>query len=189
MSLCGCLPGATGIHILISVIDAPPTQPNGTIAGNVYSVDVTDQAGAPLAIATCDRCLSLSMRAPQGTDVAIVELFANGAWKELDTLPVGIVSMYQVNPTVLGVIAVVTPSSNQPGASGQAFGPLQPAATGIDPLIIFGVGAVLLWLLVFAFIAWQRLRPAPLPGAAGGTGGRRPSKQRPPRRPGSGRNN
>jgi hypothetical protein len=117
----------------------------------------------------------------------------------METLPVGIVSIFQTDPTVLGDIAIITGAPAQPGSSG-AQGtegpgtptPLPPTGGpfGIDPLIIFGVTAVVLWLLVFGFIVWQRVRPAPPPGApVKRARDRIPPKQRPPRRPGSGRPN
>jgi hypothetical protein len=176
-------PGATSVHISITPVEPPAvTPPRGTIAGNVYEISVTDQAGAALTVARCDGCLSLSMRAPDGTDTATLMRFAGGAWAEMDTLPVGVVSMFTSNPTALGVIAVVT--------TGASPGPGTATAPGIDPVVIFGVGAVALWLLIFGFIVWQRVRPAPQPGVPA-RGRRRgiPSKQRPPRRPGSGRQN
>jgi len=186
-------PGATAIHISITPVDPPgAAPPNGTIVGNVYEVSVTDQAGTELAIAPCDGCLSLSMRAPDGTDTANLMRYAGGAWVQMDTLPVGVISMFQSNPTALGDIAVVV--AGGPTATG-GTGPGAPAAPGIDPVVFFGVGAVALWLLVFGFIVWQRVRPAPQPGMP--ARGQRthipskqaPSKQRPPRRPGSGREN
>jgi len=180
-------PGATSLHVSIAPVDAPAVAPpGGAIAGNVYRVSVTDQAGVELGVATCDGCLSFSMRAPDGTDAsATLERFSGGAWANMETLPVGIVSMYQSNPTGLGDIAVVTASNAGPGSSGS----VQPgvAPSGIDPVVFFGVGAVALWLLVFGFIVWQRVRPAPVPSPAGRSARNRiPSKQRPPRRPGSG---
>ncbi|HEY4227136.1 MAG TPA: hypothetical protein VGM49_02270, partial [Candidatus Limnocylindrales bacterium] len=177
-------------------IDAPSVgPPGGAIAGNVYSVTVTDQAGVELAIAPCDGCLSFSMRAPDGTDTAKLEVFSGGTWLDMDTLPVGIVSMFQSNPTTLGDIAVVTasnvgPGSPGPGSSESVLGLPGVAPPGIDPVIIFGVGAVALWLLVFGFIVWQRVRPAPSPSPpARGHRNRSPAKQRPPRRPGPGSDN
>jgi hypothetical protein len=181
-------PGATTLHVSITPVEPPAAAPpNGTIAGNVYEVSVSDQAGTALAIAPCDGCLSLSMRAPQGTDAANLWRFAGGTWTQMDTLPVGVISMFQSNPTALGDVAVVTAGSSTP------TGPGTPTPPGIDPVVVFGVGAVSLWLLVFGFIVWQRARPAPRPGvpARGQRGGipskQAPSKPRPPRRPGSGR--
>jgi hypothetical protein len=187
-------PGATSLHISITPVEPPDVlPPAGSIAGNVYDVSVADQAGTALAVATCDGCLSLSIRAPLGTDTATLQRFAGGTWTEMESLPIGVVSMFQSNPTALGDIALVTAAGSGlhtpgPGASGPDLG-----ANGIDPVVIFGVGAVALWLLVFAFVVWQRVRPAPPPGLpARGSRKNAPSKQaptkpRPPRRPGPGR--
>lgn len=176
-------PGATSMHVSITAVDAPPEPPTGgSIAGNVYEVSVTDQAGTPLAVAACDGCLSLSMRAPDGTGDASLQRYAGGSWIDLQTLPVGVQSMFQANPTALGDIALVSPAA---GSGTPGLG-----ENGIDPAVLFGVGAIALWLLVFAFVVWQRVRPAPPPGLpARGKGKGIPSKQRPPRRPGSGSRN
>ncbi|HYK96184.1 MAG TPA: hypothetical protein VE011_10015 [Candidatus Dormibacteraeota bacterium] len=181
-------PGATSVHVSIAAVEPPALAPSsGTIVGNVYAFSVTDQAGTALAVAACDSCLSLSMRAPEGTDTATLMQFAGGTWSAMQTVPVSIVSMYQSNPTALGDIAVVV--AGTPTASGTP-GP-DVGGSAIDPVVIFGVGAIVLWLLVFGFVVWQRVRPAPTPAAArGGRKGvpskQQPSKQRPPRRPGSG---
>jgi hypothetical protein len=168
--------GATSIHVSIAPIDAPAPPSGAAIAGNAYRVLVTDQAGTVLNIAACDGCLTLSLRAPQGTVTATIERYANGAWTEMETIPAGIVSVFQSDPTALGDIAMIT-------------GGATPSA-GIDPLIIFGVTAIVLWLLVFGFIVWQRVRPAPPPGSpVKRARARLPSKQRPPSRPDSGRPN
>ena len=169
--------GTISLHLSITPVEAPPPPPGGTIAGNVYEISVTDQAGAPLSIAPCDGCMTLSMRAPEGFDNATLERYDNGTWTAFETLPVGVVSMFQANVTALGDIALI--------AQGAAPGP-GGSTSGIDPVVFFGVGAVALWLLVFAFIAWRRLRPDPIPAAAS-RGRTIPSKQRPPKRPGSGR--
>jgi hypothetical protein len=186
-------PGATSLHISITAVEPPAVlPPTGSIAGNVYDVSVTDQAGTALAVATCDGCLSLSMRAPLGTDTATLQRFAGGTWTEMDSLPVGIVSMFQSNPTALGDIALVTVAGSGLHTPGPGSGS-DVGASGIDPVVIFGVGAVALWLLVFGFVVWQRVRPAP-PAGLPARGSRKgnpskqaPTKQRPPRGPGPGR--
>jgi hypothetical protein len=186
-------PGATSLHISITPVEPPDVlPPSGSIVGNVYDVSVTDQAGTALAVASCDGCLSLSMRAPLGIDSATLERFAGGTWTEMDSLPVSIVSMIQSNPTALGDIALVTVAGSGLHTPGPGSGS-DVGASGIDPVVVFGVGAVALWLLVFAFVVWQRVRPTPPPGlpARGSRKGvpskQAPTKQRPSRRPGAGR--
>lgn len=167
-------PGATSVQVSITAIEAPTPPAGGSIAGNVYRFAVTDQAGTPLTLKACDGCVSLSMRAPDGTTDAILKRFVDGAWTDLETLPVGVVSMYQTNAKALGDIAVVVGGS--PG----------PAGPGLDPLIPVAVGALLLWLLVFGFVVWRRTRPLPPPGMPARRGGI-PSKRPGRRRPRSGR--
>ena len=171
--------GSISLHVSITPIEAPPPPADGVIAGNVYALAVTDQTGAPLTATQCDGCLSLSMRAPEGTDTGTLERYDNGTWTALETLPVGVVSMFQANVAALGDVAVIVKGSSTPGGGG-------PGGAGIDPVVLFGVGAVGLWLVVFAFIAWRRVRPDPVPARASRNKGI-PSKQRPPKRPGSGR--
>lgn len=169
-------PGATSLQVSITPVEASAPPASGSIAGNVYRFSVTDQVGTPLALKACDGCVSLSMRAPDGTTDAILKRFVDGAWADLETLPVGVVSMYQTNAKALGDIAVI------------AAGSSAPAGPGLDPLIPVAVGALLLWLLVFGFVVWRRTRPLPPPGMpARNARGRVLSKQPGKRRPRSGR--
>jgi hypothetical protein len=167
-------PGGTSLLVSITPVDPPAVAPGGAIAGNVYRFVVTDQAGAPLAIKACDGCLSLSMRAPDGTGDATIERFAGGAWEDVETLPVGIVSSFQTNPTALGDLAVVVAA------------PV--AQPGPDLVLILGAGAVVALVggLAFLFFFVKPGGTAPPPRPVAGSRSV-PSKHKGPRRPPPGR--
>lgn len=173
---------ATSLLVSVAPIEPPPPPPGGTIAGNAYRFSVTDPAGTSLAIAPCDGCISLVMRAPDGVGVASIQRFADGAWQEVETLHAGMVSLYQTNPKALGTYAVIE---------------MDEPAEGIDPAIIAG-GAVALVLFLGVVFLLFRVNQAPTVGR--GTGGpsgagagrppsRIPSKRKSGRRPPSERSN
>lgn len=166
--------GVTSLNVWITPIDAPAPPAGGTIAGNVYRFSVTDQAGHPAAPKACEGCRSLLLRAPDGVLEAEIMRFVDGAWVDVETVHAGMVGLYQTNANVLGVFAVIAGGSSQPVA-------------GLDLLVILGGGALLVWVLVVAFIVWRRTRPAPIPGTTAATRARIPSKRKAPRRPPPGR--
>jgi hypothetical protein len=168
-------PGVTALKVEITPIEPPPAPVGAAIAGNAYRFSVTDQSGNPLKIASCDGCISLVLRTPDGiVGEASIKRFANGGWQDVETLHAGVVAMYQTNPTVLGDMAVIT-------------GPTVPS--GLDPLLLGG-GAVLLVVVgIIAFVLF-RIQPASRPptrGASGQIPSRVPSKRRSPKRPPPGR--
>ena len=168
--------GTTSLQVSITPIEPPAPPPGATLAGNVYRFSVTDQAGNRLAVKPCQGCLSLTLRAPDGTGDAILKRFADGAWTDVQTLHAGTLAMYQTNATVLGDYAVITI-----------------AAPGADPVPILGGTALVLLLLAGAFRYFRARsdRATPVdPGRGSGSGrtpGRVPSKRRASRRPPSGR--
>lgn len=171
-------PGATSLQVSVAPIEPPPAPVGWSIAGNVYRVSVTDQAGNPLALKPCQGCLSLALRAPDGVQAAAIKRFSSGAWTDVETVHAGILAMYQANPTALGDYAIITI-----------------AETGPNPILVVGGTALVALLLVgvFLFVRLRRGRtPAPPidRGRGGGSGrlpSRVPSKRRAPRRPPSGR--
>ena len=179
-------PGATSLVVSVTPIEPPPPPDGGTIAGNVYRFSVADQAGTQLAIVTCDGCISLVMRAPDGVGVASLQRYADGAWHPVETLHAGMVAAYQTNPTTLGVYAVIA---------------MEEPAAGIDPVVIVG-GAIALVLVAGAAFLLFSVKQAPTGpsgtgrgsgGQSGGSSGRQPSgipsKRKPGRRPTPGRSN
>lgn len=175
-------PSATGLQVSVAPVEAPPPPPGSVVAGNVYRFSVTDQAGTPLAIADCDGCVSLVLRAPEGVGGSI-QRFAEGAWVPVETIHAGMLGMYQTNPTALGDYAIIA---------------IEEPAEGIDPLILAGAAALLVLVGAGAFLLLRVPQAPATPsgprggaGSAGGAPGRTPpripSKRKPPRRPSSGR--
>jgi hypothetical protein len=175
-------PGTTSLQVSITPIEAPSTPAGGPIAGNVYRFSVTDQAGTALEIKACGGCLSLSLRAPDGTGEATIERFADGAWEDVLTVPLAIVSMFQANPTALGDLAVV---EGPPGPADQSgLGVNAPWILGGGAVVALIAGIVLLFFFVKPIGGTTPAPPAERPR-------RVPSKQKsPPKgppRPKSGR--
>ena len=150
--------GSTGLRVTITPIDPPSAAPGGQIAGNVYRFTVTDQAGKPLAIKACEGCISLVLRAPDGTGNARLQRFAGGAWSDVETFHAGGAGLYATNPLVLGDYAIVTGGS---GVDGSGDGTI----LGLDfvQVLIAGGAAVILLLLFAAALLIRRRDPAPVP--------------------------
>jgi len=161
---------AAAVHVTITAVEPPAPPDGGAIAGNVYRFTVTDQDGVALAVRGCDGCLSLSLRAPDGTGEAVLKRFADGAWQDIETNHAGILNAFQANATEMGDYAVITVSDEVPG---------------VDPLIVVGLLLVGV-LIVFGAFLLVRVRPA---GSEAGPGPRTriPSKRKAPRRPPQGR--
>ena len=170
--------GATAIIATVTPVD-PPSQPTtGQILGNAYRFSVTDQADTALRIEQCNGCVSIAMRAPDGSPPATIMRFEDGAWTAVRTNHGGGVALYQTNPEAPGIYAVV--------ATGQSGG-------GIDIVVLLAGAGIALILLAFVGLLFLRARPTPLPAARfqrdGSTQptGRVPSKRRGSKRPPSGR--
>ena len=175
-------PATTTVAVSITPIEPPPPPEGGTIAGNVYRFAIADQAGNPVALKLCQGCRSLLLRAPDGIGEATIKRYANGAWADVETVRAGTAGMYQTNPSALGDYAIVVGGSAQPAPGGT------PGAPALDPALVLGGGALLVWLLIVAFVFWYRRRPLPPPGARAADGRARiPSKRKGPRRPPNGR--
>lgn len=167
--------GATGLQVSITPIE-PPAPPDGaTIAGNVYRFTVTDQAGNSLPAKPCEGCRTLNLRAPDGTGDATIKRYANGSWIDVNTDHAGTLGLYQANVSVLGDYAVI------------AGGVQRGLALDVDPLVVLGGGALVIWLVVLGVVIRSRTRPAPIPGAGSPSRARIPSKRKPPRQQPPGR--
>ena len=172
-------PGTTELDISIKPVEPQALPTTGSIAGNVYRVAITNQAGAPVTAKQCDACRSLVLRAPPEVTDGTVAHFENGAWVGVATFHAGTVAMFQANTEALGDFAVIT------GAG--SGGPGDGSGGGIDPLVFGGIALALFFVAVVGLF-WYRRRPPPVPVARLGPGrGRIPSKRKAPRRPPSGR--
>ena len=170
--------GATSIVATIAPIDPPAEPTTGPILGNAYRFSVTDSAGTELRIKPCNGCVSIAMRAPDGSPPATVMRFEGGAWVAVPTRHGGAVALYQTNPVSTGIYAVV--------ATGESAG-------GVDVVLLLAGGGVALIFLAFVALLFLRARPAPQPAARFPRDGlapptsRVPSKRRGSKRPPSGR--
>lgn len=139
-------PGATKVLVSITPIEPPPAAADGPIVGNVYRFIVTDQAGTPLEVRNCPACMTLRLRAPEGTSHAALRRYADGAWHEVETFHEGVGGTFVTNVLALGDYAVVS---------------LEEIGSGdVDPLILVGGGAVAVILLIGLFLL-LRVRQAP----------------------------
>jgi hypothetical protein len=164
--------GATSLMVTITPIEPPAPPAGGTISGNVYRFAVTDQAGTPLDVRQCDGCLSLLMRAPDGTGEASLKRYANGQWQDVQTIHAGITGLFQVNPTAMGDYAVI----QAPDAGADGGGTI----LGLDMPVAIG-GALVIVLLVIGAFLLLRVRQAP-PAPEEAPRARIPSKRKGPRR-------
>jgi hypothetical protein len=168
--------GATDLRIVVEPVDPPAPPASGSIAGNAYRFVVADQAGNPITPKACEGCLSMVLRAPDGTGEATLMRYSNEGWTKVETIHAGTTGLYQTNPTALGIYAVVTTGSGGGGGSGGQL--------GLDPIVIVLGGAVVVLVLAVAgYLAWRRrggdagTDPAPIPS------NRVPTKRKRPRGP------
>jgi hypothetical protein len=172
-------PGATAVVASITAVE-PPAQPaSGPILGNAYRFSVTDQSGDALAIKACSGCVSLVLRAPDGTVGGTLAHFEGGSWVPVETRHAGTVGLYQANPTVTGIYAIVS--------TGQSAG------GGPDVVLLLAIAGVALIFVAFVTLLYLRARPQRLPvaefrrGEAPRPPARTPSKKKRSRRPPRGR--
>jgi hypothetical protein len=124
----------------------------------------------------CQGCLSLVMRAPDGSGSGTIMRFADGRWSAVETVHAGTTGLYQTNATALGTFAVVTTGSNG--------GPVGGGIGGIDPIyLVLGGAVVVIFLAVMGLLVWRSRDPGEI-AARGVSSSQVPSKRnRPPRRP------
>jgi hypothetical protein len=169
---------AVAVVVSITPVEPPAEPATGPILGNAYRFSVTDQTGDSLTIKACSGCVSLVLRAPEGTTGGTLAHFEGGAWVPVETRHAGTVGLYQANPTVTGIYAIVS--------TGEAAG-------GIDLVLVLAIGGVALIFVAFVALLYLRARPARLPVAEFRRGevarppARTPSKKKRSRRPPSGR--
>jgi hypothetical protein len=122
--------GTTSIKVSIEPV-APASLPDGkTIAGNVYRVSVTNQAGQPVT-GQASGGVTIELRGPATVNAPGIELFAGGKWSELGADSVGQPNMFSAVVTDFGDFALVEPSgwTPDPQVVGGQFGPQGPGAT------------------------------------------------------------
>jgi hypothetical protein len=169
-------PGTTSLKVSITPVppDAQPT--DGHLAGNVYRILITTQAGVAVS-APASAEVSVILRSPDATATdATMARLVNGAWQPLDTAApgagatfVGVVTdfgdfaLIESGPAASGLEspgASAAPSGglpNSPAPSASA-GPLQPGSGGGIPTItiVAGIASVLLLVALIALAVVPR---------------------------------
>jgi hypothetical protein len=110
--------GSTSMKATIDPIPPPSSSSGGTVAGNVYRLTVTDQAGAALAFVP-GQTMTLAMRGPAGIPAsAVIARLVDSTWQPLPTNPSGLQDLFLANTDALGTFAllgtVVAPPSGFP---------------------------------------------------------------------------
>jgi hypothetical protein len=164
--------GTTAVKVAIGAVPPPAAPENGHIAGNVYRVTVTDQAGTALRV-RAGTTLTFVLRAPCAVPDARIGAFTGNTWQLLSTLSGGLPDLYAANITSLGDFTVVVPpgapvlATNCNVASSTSPGPvpISPAEGGGGPnATVFAIIGIILGVaLLAAYELWQRRRPAPPP--------------------------
>ena len=109
--------GTTSISMSITPL-APDIQPaNGHIAGNVYRISVTDQAGTPLT-APASAKVSVVLRGPEDEPFVTIEQRTFEGWKPLKTEDAGFGSTYLAVVTSFGDFALVAAGPSGSGSGG-----------------------------------------------------------------------
>jgi hypothetical protein len=135
--------------VIVTIEPIPPPGP-GDVQGNVYRIQVTDEAGAVLVPAS-GAVPKVVLRAPGDLLRARIGRFAGGAWQDLQTSHGGQPGIYLATPTALGDFAVLGT-------------PVTPPDAGLDlRLVVIGLLVALgsAGLLLFAFFRPRR-RVAPV---------------------------
>lgn len=115
-------PNTTSLRLSITPIQPSDAPAGGSIDGNEYSIDVVNQAGAPVTILE-DGEVTVVLRGPQGVSGATIERFSGGAWQPLQTDAAGLPDTYLAVVTEFGLFALVAPATATPPVVGPAPAP------------------------------------------------------------------
>jgi len=184
-------PGTTSLLLAITPIPAEGTPANGHIAGNVYRIGITNQAGVPTT-APPDAYVSVVMRGPDGLLEATMARFKDGSWNELQTSHAGYTSGFLSIVTEFGDFALIAPgaTSTPSATSSPSSSPTAPAspngtsvptqgptptpgtepgtASGPSPLLFILLGAGVVGVAVGALLVFRSIaRPLPPPPRGG----------------------
>jgi hypothetical protein len=122
--------GTTSIRVSIEPV-APASLPDGwTIAGNVYRVSVTNQAGQPVS-GQASGGVTIELRGPATLNAPAIEHFSGGKWSELAADSVGQPNIFGAVVTDFGDFALVEPAgwTPDPQVVGGRYGPQAPGVT------------------------------------------------------------
>jgi len=125
---------ATAIHVTIRPVAPSGDEADPLVAGNVYRIAITDQAGVPLG-PTTGTLWTVVLRAPGGVTDATVGRFSAGSWAQLATSTPSQPGIFLANASSVGDFAILVP------AAGGPFG-LDPGIAAAA-LVIAAVGVVI----------------------------------------------
>jgi hypothetical protein len=179
-------PGTTSLSVSITPIPAAAQPSEGHIAGNVYRISVTTQAGTPVtALASAD--VSVVLRSPDETMTeASVGRLQDGSWQPQPTDPVGLGASFVAIVTQFGDMAVLAPGpaptyTEGPGGSPTIEPPTAPppvetaaptpsaapgSGSGIPTVTIVAVAAL---VAVMALLLFGAMRPRRRPPSSWGS--------------------
>lgn len=193
--------GTTKIDVSIAAVEPPALPTDGHIAGNVYAINVTNQAGAALTADPADQ-VSIVLRAPDPlTATATVARFDGTNWVAVTTDPAGVGATFSAVVTQFGDFAVLLPgpapsnaaspasseatSSTLPtiGPEATPAGPIaSPAAGGLFSIdramltpLLLGVAIVIVLLVAAMALLPSRRGPPTGRSGTGWSGGSRRS--------------
>jgi hypothetical protein len=176
-------PGTTSLMLAITPIPAEGTPANGHIAGNVYRISITNQAGVP-ATAPPQAYVSVVMRGPDGLLDATMERFKGGAWTELQTSHAGYTSGFLSIVTEFGDFALIAAGPTATSSAGSSTTPsgtsvatqepgatpgTEPGTSGdSNPLLFILLGAAAVGAAGGAFLVYRSIsKPLPPPRRGG----------------------
>jgi hypothetical protein len=120
--------GATSIKVSIKPVRVSTPPPDSYVDGNVYRIELTDQAGTPIT-APAEQQVSVVLRsANQLLPEASIQRFGGAAWEALETSATG-PGVFSAVVTEFGDFAVVAPGTSPYGkGSGSVAPQVSPAA-------------------------------------------------------------
>jgi hypothetical protein len=175
-------PGTTSLLLSITPIPTEGTPGSGHLAGNVYRISITNQAGVPTT-APPEAYVSVVMRGPEDVLEATMARFKDGAWNELDTSHAGYTSGFLSIVTEFGDFGLIAPGPSATSSAGSAtpagtsVATQKPTATpgtepgttgGPSPLLLILLGAGAVGVAGGAFLVYRSIsKPLPPPRRGG----------------------
>ena len=121
--------GTTKLKVTIEpvAVSGEPAPTDGHIAGNVYRILITDQAGGTVTALASGK-VTVVLRGPDALADATIERVDGGAWRPLKTDSAGFASTFLAVVTDFGDFALIAPGPG-PSASGVAAVSAAPSAS------------------------------------------------------------
>jgi hypothetical protein len=124
----------TAIEVSAEPVAPPAAAPaKGTIAGNVYRIDVTNQRGVALTPKPGDTVV-IVLRGPPDLPSATIERYSKGTWTPLNTDSAGIPNIFSTSAPGFGEFALVAPAGWVPAGESQTSSPVAGASASVAPV-------------------------------------------------------